>query len=95
MVLPLFLLYIYKCNISTVGFIYIEDFDMTLFHFWLYTATVTYVAVCLPPTVYIKDVEQLFEVNDGGSLLLLVPIRLGGESLNPIYIPCVQVTALL
>jgi cysteine protease ATG4 len=41
-------------------------------------------------TVYVKDVERLFEVNDGGSLLLLVPIRLGGESLNPIYIPCVQ-----
>ena len=42
-------------------------------------------------TVYVKDVEQLFETNNGGSLLLLVPIRLGGESLNPIYIPCVQV----
>jgi cysteine protease ATG4 len=41
-------------------------------------------------TVYMKDVEHLFDVNDGGSLLLLVPIRLGGESLNPIYIPCVQ-----
>ena len=45
-------------------------------------------------SVYVKDVERLFEINDGGSLLLLVPIRLGGESLNPIYIPCVQVRRL-
>ena len=44
-----------------------------------------------PPPVYVKDVEQLFEINEGGALLLMVPIRLGGESLNPIYIPCVQV----
>jgi cysteine protease ATG4 len=41
-------------------------------------------------TVYVKDVENLFEINGGGSLFLLVPVRLGGESLNPIYIPCVQ-----
>ena len=43
-------------------------------------------------TVYVKDVENVFKINEGGSLFLLVPVRLGGESLNPIYIPCVQVT---
>ena len=50
--------------------------------------------VLIFPTVYVKDVERLFEANDGGSLFLLVPVRLGGECLNPIYIPCVQVMSL-
>eukprot|EP00731_Ephydatia_muelleri_P017974 Em0011g14a len=40
-------------------------------------------------TVYIGDIEKLFE--DGKrSVLLLVPIRLGSDVFNRIYIPCVK-----
>ena len=40
--------------------------------------------------VYIGDIEKLFE--DGKrSVLLLVPIRLGSDVFNRIYIPCVKV----
>ncbi|XP_011329182.1 cysteine protease ATG4D isoform X2 [Ooceraea biroi] len=45
--------------------------------------------------VYLQDVENLCRTADGGwkSLILMVPLRLGAEKLNPIYAPCV--TALL
>ncbi len=43
-----------------------------------------------PPSVYVKDVLQLFETQPDTALILLVPVRLGSESLNPIYIPCIQ-----
>ena len=45
-------------------------------------------------TVYLKDVEDMFKAEQTGSntaLLLLVPIRLGSDSLNIIYIPCIKV----
>ena len=41
--------------------------------------------------VYVNDVLDLFEEDDNQGLLLLIPVRLGSEALNPIYIPCVQV----
>ena len=42
-------------------------------------------------TVYVNDVLDLFEGDENQGLLLLVPVRLGSEALNPIYIPCVKV----
>lgn len=42
-------------------------------------------------TVYIGDVLDLYKDETSKSLLVLVPVRLGGEALNSIYIPCVKV----
>ena len=41
--------------------------------------------------VYVSDVLDLFEGDASQGLILLVPVRLGSEALNPIYIPCVKV----
>ena len=46
---------------------------------------------CFPCAVYVKDVMDLFEEDESSGLILLVPVRLGSEVLNPIYIPCVKV----
>ena len=52
-------------------------------------------------TVYTDEVEKLctscrthtWNCSGGKwqSVIILVPVRLGGEALNPIYIPCVKV----
>lgn len=43
--------------------------------------------------VYKEDVLQLCERSSSGweSVIVLVPVRLGGDSLNPSYIECVKV----
>lgn len=51
--------------------------------------------VSLPCAVYVNDVLDLFGDNESQGLLLLVPVRLGSEALNPIYIPCVKVLLLV
>ena len=43
-----------------------------------------------PSSVYVKDVLQLFHDQYDEALVLLVPVRLGSETLNSIYIPCIQ-----
>ena len=44
--------------------------------------------------VYTKDVRDMchwnHETNQTRSVIILIPIRLGESSLNPVYIPCVQ-----
>ena len=45
--------------------------------------------------VYVNDVLDLFGDSESQGLLLLVPVRLGSEALNPIYIPCVKVLLLV
>ena len=41
--------------------------------------------------VYVGDVMDIFTSDPDQSLLVLIPVRLGSETLNSIYIPCVQV----
>lgn len=45
--------------------------------------------------VYMQDVENVCRTRDGKwkALILLVPLRLGAEKLNPVYVPCL--TSLL
>lgn len=45
--------------------------------------------------VYLQDVENICRTPDGGwkALVLLVPLRLGADKLNPVYTPCL--TSLL
>lgn len=40
--------------------------------------------------MYVSDVLELFREKPDQALILLVPVRLGSEVLNPIYIPCIQ-----
>lgn len=52
--------------------------------------------VCMCCAVYKEDVMQLCESPESSgtgwkSVILLVPVRLGGDSLNPSYIECVKV----
>ena len=51
--------------------------------------------VLLLCAVYVNDVLDLFGDSESQGLLLLVPVRLGSEALNPIYIPCVKVLLLV
>ena len=49
-------------------------------------------------TVYLKDVEDMFKAESSApntALLLLVPIRLGSDALNVIYIPCIKVGVII
>lgn len=45
--------------------------------------------------VYSRDVQDIFESDQDQSLLVMIPVRLGSEALNPIYIPCVKVSYIL
>lgn len=45
--------------------------------------------------VYVGDVLDIFTSDPEQSLLVLIPVRLGSEALNSIYVPCVKVTSQL
>lgn len=60
------------------------------------TGVATCITMC-PPffcAVYVNDVLDLFGDSESKGLILLVPVRLGSEALNSIYIPCVKVYLL-